>query len=131
MPPILFEDQNIMVVDKPAGMASHGGSGISYGLIERMRASRSELPFLELVHRLDRGTSGVLVLAKTRKALVRLHEMIREGEMHKTYQALVKGDWQNDRQHAKFPLLSTSRPRESVVCALIRKTGFRATLYLD
>ena len=106
-------------------------AGISYGLIERMRASRPELPFLELVHRLDRGTSGVLVLAKTRKALVRLHEMIREGEMHKTYQALVKGDWQNDRQHAKFPLLSTSRPRESVVCALIRKTGFRATLYLD
>jgi pseudouridine synthase, rluA family len=110
MPPILFEDQNIMVVDKPAGMASHGGSGISYGLIERMRASRSELPFLELVHRLDRGTSGVLVLAKTRKALVRLHEMIREGEMHKTYQALVKGDWQNDRQHAKFPLFKYVTP---------------------
>ena len=110
MPPILFEDQNIMVVDKPAGMASHGGSGISYGLIERMRASRPELPFLELVHRLDRGTSGVLVLAKTRKALVRLHEMIREGEMHKTYQALVKGDWQNDRQHAKFPLFKYVTP---------------------
>ena len=110
MPPILFEDQNIMVVDKPAGMASHGGSGISYGLIERMRASRPGLPFLELVHRLDRGTSGVLVLAKTRKALVRLHEMIREGEMHKTYQALVKGDWQNDRQHAKFPLFKYVTP---------------------
>lgn len=104
IPPILFEDKDILVVDKPAGMASHGGSGISYGLIERMRASRPDLPFLELVHRLDRGTSGVLVLAKTRKALVRLHEMIREGQMHKTYQALVKGDWQNDRQHVKFPL---------------------------
>lgn len=85
-------------------MASHGGSGISFGLIERMRASRPDLSFLELVHRLDRGTSGVLVLAKTRKALVRLHEMIREGQMHKTYKTLVKGDWQNDRQHVKFPL---------------------------
>ena len=104
IPTVLFEDRDILVVDKPSGMASHGGSGISYGLIERMRASRPDLSFLELVHRLDRGTSGVLVLAKTRKALVRLHEMIREGQMHKTYQALVKGDWQNDRQHVKFPL---------------------------
>lgn len=104
IPTVLFEDRDILVVDKPAGMASHGGSGIAFGLIERMRASRPDLSFLELVHRLDRGTSGVLVLAKTRKALVRLHEMIREGEMHKTYKALVKGDWQNDRQHVKIPL---------------------------
>lgn len=104
IPTILYEDEHILAVDKPSGMASHGGSGISFGLIERMRASRPDLPFLELVHRLDRGTSGVLVLAKTRKALVRLHEMIREGQMHKTYKTLVKGDWQNDRQHVKFPL---------------------------
>lgn len=102
--PVLYEDEHILVVDKPAGLAAHGGSGVSFGLIERMRAARPNQPFLELVHRLDRDTSGVMMLAKTRKALVKLHEMIREGELHKSYKTLVLGDWVNDRQHIKAPL---------------------------
>ena len=102
--PILYEDEHILVVDKPAGLAAHGGSGISFGLIERLRAARPNQPYLELVHRLDRETSGVMMLAKSRKALVRLHEMIREGQLHKSYKTLVLGDWVNDRQHIKAPL---------------------------
>lgn len=102
--PILYEDEHLIVVDKPAGLAAHGGSGVSFGLIERVRASRPNQPYLELAHRLDRETSGVMILAKTRKALVRLHEMMREGEVHKSYRTLVLGDWVNDRQHVKAPL---------------------------
>ena len=102
--PILYEDEHLLIVDKPCGLACHGGSGISHGLIERMRASRPNQPFLELAHRLDRETSGVMILAKTRKALVRLHEMMREGHVHKFYKTLVQGDWVNDRQHVKAPL---------------------------
>ncbi len=102
--PILYEEEHILVVDKPAGLAAHGGSGISFGLIERLRAARPNQPYLELVHRLDRETSGVMMLAKSRKALVRLHEMIREGNLHKSYKTLVLGDWVNDRQHIKAPL---------------------------
>ena len=102
--PILYEDEHLIVVDKPAGLAAHGGSGVGFGLIERVRASRPNQPYLELAHRLDRETSGVMILAKTRKALVRLHEMMRDGEVHKSYRTLVLGDWVNDRQHVKVPL---------------------------
>ncbi len=102
--PILYEDEHLLVVDKPAGLAAHGGSGINFGLIERMRAARPNQPFLELAHRLDRETSGVMLLAKTRKALVRLHDMMREGGVQKSYKTLVLGDWVNDRQHVKAPL---------------------------
>src|SRR5512141_2479583 len=104
MPPILYEDEHLLVVDKPAGLAAHGGSGIAYGLIERVRASRPHQPFLELAHRLDRETSGLLLLAKTRRALVGLHEQLRAGEVDKRYLALVKGDWVNDRQHVRLAL---------------------------
>ena len=104
MPNILFEDKDLLIVEKPAGMACHGGSGISYGLIERMRTTFGPDQFLELAHRLDRDTSGVIILAKSRRALVRLHEMMREGEVQKVYLTLVKGDWVNDRQHVKLPL---------------------------
>lgn len=102
--PVLYEDRHLLVVDKPAGIAAHGGSGISHGLIERMRASRTDLDYLELAHRLDRETSGVIILAKTRKALVRLHDMMKNGEVQKHYRAMVRGDWVNDRQHVKLPL---------------------------
>jgi 23S rRNA pseudouridine955/2504/2580 synthase len=104
MPPILYEDEHLMVVDKPAGLAAHGGSGIAHGLIERVRAARPNQPFLELAHRLDRDTSGLLLLAKTRRALVNLHEQLREGAVDKRYLALVKGDWVNARQHVKLAL---------------------------
>ncbi|HVE88664.1 MAG TPA: RluA family pseudouridine synthase [Burkholderiaceae bacterium] len=104
MPPILFEDEHLMAVDKPAGLAAHGGSGIAFGLIERVRAARLHQPFLELAHRLDRETSGILLLAKSRRALLGLHEDLREGRVQKRYSVLVRGDWVNDRQHVRLPL---------------------------
>jgi 23S rRNA pseudouridine955/2504/2580 synthase len=101
---ILLEDSSMLVIDKPAGVAVHGGSGVSYGVIEQLRASRPDAKFLELVHRLDRDTSGILLLAKKRSALVNLHEQIREGQLDKRYLVMVHGDWQNQRQHIKLPL---------------------------
>ena len=101
---ILLEDNHVLVIDKPAGVAVHGGSGVSYGVIEQLRASRPDAKFLELVHRLDRDTSGVLVLAKKRSALTNLHEQMRDGLTDKRYLVLVHGDWKNPRQHIKLPL---------------------------
>jgi len=101
---IVFEDSHLLIIDKPAGVAVHGGSGVSFGVIEQLRASRPDAKFLELVHRLDRETSGILLLAKKRLALVNLHEQMRDGETDKRYLTLVAGDWKNQRQHIKLPL---------------------------
>jgi 23S rRNA pseudouridine955/2504/2580 synthase len=101
---ILLEDEALLVIDKPSGVAAHGGSGISAGAIERMRAERPQLRFLELVHRLDRETSGVLFLAKKRSALARMHAQIRAGTMRKWYLVLVKGSWTRGEQHVKLSL---------------------------
>ena len=95
---ILFEDKRLLVVNKPSGVAVHGGSGISHGVIELLRSSRPELRDLSLVHRLDRETSGCLVLAKRRSALRELHARFREGDVEKNYLALVVGDWQLGEQ---------------------------------
>jgi 23S rRNA pseudouridine955/2504/2580 synthase len=89
--PIVFEDPALLVIDKPSGVAVHGGSGVSYGVIESLRAARPEAKMLELAHRLDRDTSGLLMLAKKRGALVELHRMLREGEVEKVYVAVIKG----------------------------------------
>jgi 23S rRNA pseudouridine955/2504/2580 synthase len=102
--PIIFEDAHLLVIDKPAGVAVHGGSGVSFGVIEQLRAARPDAKFLELVHRLDRETSGLLMLAKKRTALTNLHEQMRDGETDKRYLALATGDWKNKRQHVKAPL---------------------------
>jgi 23S rRNA pseudouridine955/2504/2580 synthase len=91
---ILFENTHLLVIDKPAGVAVHGGSGISHGIIEALRAVRADAPYLELVHRLDRETSGCLIVAKRRSALRALHEQLRAGTMNKRYLALVRGPWQ-------------------------------------
>jgi 23S rRNA pseudouridine955/2504/2580 synthase len=107
---ILLEDSHLLVIDKPAGVAVHGGSGVSYGVIEQLRAARPQAKFLELVHRLDRDTSGILLLAKKRSALTNLHEQIREGQLDKRYLVLVHGDWQNSRQHIKLPLFKYNTP---------------------
>ncbi|MDB5840080.1 MAG: rluC [Herminiimonas sp.] len=107
---ILLEDSQMLVIDKPAGVAVHGGSGVSYGVIEQLRAARPEAKFLELVHRLDRDTSGILLLAKKRSALTNLHEQIREGLLDKRYLVLVHGDWKNPRQHIKLPLFKYNAP---------------------
>jgi 23S rRNA pseudouridine955/2504/2580 synthase len=89
--PVLYEDPALLVIDKPAGVAVHGGSGVSFGVIESLRASRPQAKLLELAHRLDRDTSGLLIVAKKRTALVELHRMLREGEVEKIYVAIVKG----------------------------------------
>lgn len=101
---VLFEDAHVLVVDKPAGLAVHGGSGIAQGVIEQIRAERPTARFLELVHRLDRETSGVLLLAKKRAALVNLHEQIRNGTTDKRYLALVKGVWSQRQATVDAPL---------------------------
>jgi 23S rRNA pseudouridine955/2504/2580 synthase len=89
--PLVYEDEALLVVDKPAGIAVHGGSGVSFGVIESLRAARPQAKLLELAHRLDRDTSGLLIVAKKRSALVELHRMLREGEVEKIYAAIVKG----------------------------------------
>ncbi len=106
---IIFEDKRLLVVDKPSGVAVHGGSGISHGVIELLRHARPELTDLSLVHRLDRETSGCLVMAKRRSALRELHERFREGVVEKNYLALVVGDWQYGEQLIDKPLLVENR----------------------
>ncbi len=106
---VLYEDKRLLVVDKPAGLAVHGGSGISHGVIELLRAARPDLRDLSLVHRLDRETSGCLVIAKKRSALRALHEKFRQGIVEKNYLALVVGDWQLGEQLIDRPLLVSHR----------------------
>jgi 23S rRNA pseudouridine955/2504/2580 synthase len=101
---VLFEDASLLVINKPAGVAVHGGSGVSFGVIEQLRAARPDAKFLELVHRLDRDTSGILLLAKKRAALLNLHQQIRDGAVDKRYFALVHGNWVNEKQHVRLPL---------------------------
>ena len=91
--PVLFEDEWVLAIDKPAGVAVHGGSGVNFGVIEPLRRARPQAKFLELVHRLDRETSGILLLAKKRAALTRLQDQFRERETGKTYLALALGHW--------------------------------------
>ena len=106
---VLFEDKRLLVIDKPTGIAVHGGSGISHGVIELLRHARPDLRDLSLVHRLDRETSGCLVLAKRRSALRALHEKFREGAVEKNYLALAIGDWQLGEQLIDAPLLVRHR----------------------
>jgi 23S rRNA pseudouridine955/2504/2580 synthase len=100
---ILMETTDLLVVDKPAGLAVHGGSGVNLGLIEALRASRPD-PFLELVHRLDRGTSGCLLVARKRSALRDLQQQLREGRVEKTYLCLVTGSWPKGLDRIDAPL---------------------------
>jgi len=102
---ILFEDDSILVMNKPSGTAVHGGSGLSFGVIEGLRALRPDARFLELVHRLDRDTSGILLVAKKRSALRSLHEQLREKRMQKDYLALVRGQWPSHLKVVRAPLL--------------------------
>ncbi len=101
---ILFEDDGLIVLNKPSGIAVHGGSGLSFGVIEALRQMRPESTFLELVHRLDRETSGCLMIAKKRSVLKRLHAYLRDGGMDKTYQALVVGRWKGKQHRIDSPL---------------------------
>lgn len=110
--PVLYEDEALIALDKPAGIAVHGGSGLSFGLIEALRRQRPETRFLELAHRLDRETSGILLVGKKRSALNRLHESFRHGgqgtmKLDKRYLVLVRGRWMEALRHARFPLFKT------------------------
>lgn len=106
--PLLYEDEAMLAVDKPAGIAVHGGSGVSFGVIEALRRQRPEARLLELAHRLDRETSGILLVAKKRSALVALHDMFREGGQgggaDKRYLVLVPGRWMDRQRHVRLPL---------------------------
>jgi 23S rRNA pseudouridine955/2504/2580 synthase len=106
---IVFEDARMLVLDKPAGLAVHGGSGVSLGAIEALRSLRPQLTDLELAHRLDRATSGCLLVAKRRSALRQLHELLREGRVEKRYLTLVRGCWPAHVDEVEAPLL-TKRP---------------------
>ncbi len=101
---IIHEDERLLVLDKPSGMAVHGGSGLSYGVIEGLRALRPEAPYLELVHRLDRETSGCLLIAKKRSELRTLHELMRSNLIQKRYLLLAEGDWSNGPWKVDYPL---------------------------
>jgi 23S rRNA pseudouridine955/2504/2580 synthase len=105
---VIFQDKHLLVIDKPAGVAVHGGSGLSFGVIEALRASRPR-ETLELVHRLDRDTSGCLLVARDRSTLTALHALIRNGGMHKTYMALVAGSWQLGTKRIDAPLATDNR----------------------
>lgn len=102
--PILFEDEYLLAIDKPSGVAVHGGSGVSFGVIEQLRMARPQAKFLELVHRLDRDTSGILLIAKKRSALTNLQDQFRERETGKTYLALVVGRWPGNKKVLDKPL---------------------------
>ncbi|HMM54314.1 MAG TPA: RluA family pseudouridine synthase [Candidatus Desulfobacillus sp.] len=135
---ILHEDDDLLAIDKPAGMAVHGGSGVSFGVIEQLRRQRPEARFLELAHRLDRETSGLLLVAKRRSALTALHDQFRQGKVEKFYLALVRGRWQASERHVSLALhkyrtaagerrVSVSRegkPARSVVRLLARWENF-------
>ena len=101
---VLFENPRLLVINKPSGIAVHGGSGLSYGIIEALRAERSTAPYLELGHRLDRETSGCLVIAKRRSFLRAFHEQLQQGQVKKLYLALVDGQWQDGKRTVDVPL---------------------------
>ncbi len=106
---ILYEDADLIAINKPAGLAVHGGSGLSHGAIEALRAARPELGELDLVHRLDRETSGCLLIAKRRSALRDLHAQLREGRVEKRYLALVCGHWQLGHKRIELALATDER----------------------
>jgi len=108
--PVLYEDEALLAIDKPAGLAVHGGSGVAHGVIESLRAMRPEARFLELVHRLDRETSGVLLVAKKRAALTELHRLLREREMDKRYLVAIAGRFRNELQRVRLALTQRRTP---------------------
>ncbi|AKO64474.1 pseudouridine synthase [Methylophilales bacterium MBRSG12] len=109
-PHIIFEDEWLLVVDKPSGLAVHGGSGIDFGLIERMRHLKSEYKFLELVHRIDKNTSGVIVIAKKRSALRSMQELFRNKKIKKNYLVAVKGNWDSKKKEVSLRLEKKQTP---------------------
>jgi len=119
--PVLFEDEHLLVVNKPSGMAVHGGSGSSFGLIECIRALRAEThQDLELVHRIDRETSGILIISKKRSALRKLQEQLRARSWKKYYKTLVLGSWPETLRQVDLPLLKTQAGEKEAKNCLFR-----------
>jgi 23S rRNA pseudouridine955/2504/2580 synthase len=113
---IIAEEKGFLLLNKPTGIAVHGGSGLKYGVIEALRMLRPDAPYLELAHRLDRDTSGCLLIAKRRSVLRELHRLLREKGMDKRYLALVKGQWQGGERKVDAPLLkNTVKSGERIV----------------
>ncbi|MDO5687507.1 MAG: 23S rRNA pseudouridine(955/2504/2580) synthase RluC [Neisseria sp.] len=106
--PIVYEDDTLLVINKPAGTAVHGGSGVAFGVIEQLRRARPDARYLELVHRLDKDTSGLLMIAKKRSTLVKLHEQLRQNHPEKIYLALCAPRWPDAVRHVKLPLIKYS-----------------------
>ncbi|MBU0653769.1 MAG: RluA family pseudouridine synthase [Gammaproteobacteria bacterium] len=111
---VLREDEQLIFINKPSGLPVHGGSGHKLGLIEAFRQLRPNLPFVELAHRIDRDTSGIVILAKSRLALTELHELFRDGKIDKRYLALVAGRWKHGRQHITLELGKEEGTRQKV-----------------
>lgn len=111
---VLREDEQLIFINKPSGLPVHGGSGHKLGLIEAFRQLRPNLPFVELAHRIDRDTSGIVILAKSRQALIELHELFRDGKIDKRYLALVAGRWKHGRQHITLDLGKEEGTRQKV-----------------
>ncbi|MDQ7988147.1 MAG: RluA family pseudouridine synthase [Candidatus Dactylopiibacterium sp.] len=120
--PIVFEDDALLVIDKPAGLAVHGGSGLSFGLIELLRQQRPQAKFLELAHRLDRETSGLLIVGKKRAALNAIQDGMRQGGLEKRYLTMVAGAWRNPLQHIRAPLYKYLTP-EGERRVMVREDG--------
>lgn len=111
---VLREDEQLIFINKPCGLPVHGGSGHKLGLIEAFRQLRPNLPFVELAHRIDRDTSGIVILAKSRQALTELHELFRDGKIDKRYLALVAGKWTYGRKHVTMTLGREAGKRHKV-----------------
>ncbi len=125
--PALFEDRDLLVVDKPAGLAAHGGTGMDYGLIEALRQLRADLPYLELAHRLDRETSGCLMLAKSRASLLALQAQLGKARsVGKGYVALVKGAWRGGARAIDQPLPRHNRAAAGTSVAALGESGLEA-----
>jgi 23S rRNA pseudouridine955/2504/2580 synthase len=126
---VLYEDESILVINKPSGLAVHGGSGVNLGLIESLRQIRTD-SFLELVHRLDRGTSGCIMVAKNRRGLRYMQQKLRDGDINKVYQALVIGRWPNRRKQVNVPLLKSQLPNGERIVRVVEEdtAGAKASL---
>jgi 23S rRNA pseudouridine955/2504/2580 synthase len=128
---IIYEDKSLIVMNKPSGIAVHGGSGVSFGVIEGLRALRPNEKMLELVHRLDRDTSGILLVAKKRSVLVSLHEQLRTKTMNKVYWALVKDNWSEKQKSVQEPLLKINTKSGERIVVVDREQGKKSCTLFD
>ncbi|CAL1329264.1 23S rRNA pseudouridine(955/2504/2580) synthase RluC [Candidatus Providencia siddallii] len=124
---ILYEDESILAINKPSGIAVHGGSGLSFGVIEGLRAIFKKHHFLELVHRLDRDTSGILLIAKKRSVLKILHEQLRSNKIRKEYIALVHGKWSSKIKSIQIPLIKNISINNKKIIKVNKKGKFSET----